>query len=123
VLERPAGDKTPDPPALVQFLESLAKVETLEIDQVYPGHGQPFSDHRAVIQRQRDRLRLRLNECVSLIETGHRTVAALLEKMYPGQLHLTGLWMLIGYLHLLQAEKRVDVEVVNGVWRYESIQE
>ena len=93
-------------------------VEALEIDRVYPGHGEPFTDHRTVIQRQRERIRQRLEECLGLIAAGDRTVAALMVKMYPKQLHLIGLWMLVGYLYLLQAEARVEVQVKDREWHY-----
>ena len=120
VLERPtSSDPSSQPPALAQFLESLAMVEALEIDQVYPGHGEPFADYRTVIRRQRERIRQRLEECLGLIAAGDRTVAVLMAKMYPKkQLHLIGLWMLVGYLYLLEAEVRVGVQVKDREWHY-----
>jgi glyoxylase-like metal-dependent hydrolase (beta-lactamase superfamily II) len=118
VLEQPANDDAANTPALAQFLDSFVAVDALEINRVYPGHGEPFTDHRAVIQRQRARIQQRLEECFSLIAAGHRTVAALMGKMYPAQPHLTGLWMLVGYLHLLESEGRLKIQVENGVWHY-----
>lgn len=121
VLEKPAGDEQDRTPALAQFLDSLRMVEALEIDRVYPGHGEPFGDHRAVIRRQRTRLEQRKQECLSLIREGERTVAALLDRMYGSQppgVHLTGLWMLAGYLKLLEAEGQVTKQLVEGVWHY-----
>ncbi len=100
VLDRP-GDAPHDRPALAYFLDSLAQVEQLDVDRVYPGHGPPFGDHRQVIQRQRARLEQRLSECLALVRAGHTTVPALLTRMYPGPPHLAGLWMLNGYLQLL----------------------
>ncbi|MEW5957467.1 MAG: MBL fold metallo-hydrolase [Chloroflexota bacterium] len=121
VVEKPPVGAAASPPALAQFLESLQRIEALDIDRVYPGHGEPFSGHRQVIQRQRERLRQRQAECLSLIAAGHRTVADLLDQMYalyPPRFHLTGLWMLIGYLDLLEAEGQVEKQQVDGVWRY-----
>jgi len=117
ILERPTADAGELPP-LAQFLESLTMVEALEIDWVYPGHGEPFGEHRAVIRSQRERIKYRVNECLGYIDSGRRTVAALMTKMYPDQLHLIALWMLVGYLDLLEAEGRVEVRVVEGVWYY-----
>lgn len=120
VLERPAEGETTTRPALAQFLDSLAMVEALEIEQVYPGHGEPFSNHRAVIQSQRQRIEQRTAECLQLIENGQRTVAALLAEMYAGQVNLAGLWMLLGYLDLLAAHGDVEVQPAAGVWYYSS---
>ncbi len=120
VLERPAEGEAATRPALAQFLDSLAMVEALEIEQVFPGHGEPFGDHRAVIQSQRRRIEQRMAECLQLIEGGHHTVAALLAEMYPGQVNLAGLWMLLGYLDLLAAQGQVEVQAGAGVWYYYS---
>lgn len=35
--------------ALVSYLDSVSRIEALELDWVLPGHGEPFSDHRRVI--------------------------------------------------------------------------
>jgi glyoxylase-like metal-dependent hydrolase (beta-lactamase superfamily II) len=118
ILERPSEDDSKEVPPLAQFLESLTMVEALDIDRVYPGHGEPFGEHRAVIRRQRERIEDRLNECLAYTDEGRRTVAALMAAMYPDQLHLIALWMLVGYLDLLEVEGRVEVRVVDGVWNY-----
>ena len=43
----PDGDKSFR--ALVSYLESVRRMEELELDWVLPGHGEPFTDHRRVI--------------------------------------------------------------------------
>jgi hypothetical protein len=37
---------------------------------------------------------------------------------YPSTFRFAGLWMLIGYLDLLQAEGAIVQETVDGVWHY-----
>lgn len=104
----PTGQKRQ--PALPVYLDSLAKVEALEIGKVYPGHGEPFHRHRDVIKKQRARIEQRKEECYRLIENGVDTAVALTNVMYqsyPSELRSAGLWMLVGYLDLLLAEKRV----------------
>jgi glyoxylase-like metal-dependent hydrolase (beta-lactamase superfamily II) len=121
IVEKPPEGQTRIP-ALPQFLESLETVEVLDIDRVYPGHGEPFGNHRTLIQNQRERIESRKNECYSLIQSGRHTPFEILEKMYahyPLQLRLPGLWMLIGYLDLLAAEGRVEVSEKKGVWWYD----
>jgi glyoxylase-like metal-dependent hydrolase (beta-lactamase superfamily II) len=124
VTEKPTRERASNLPALLQFLDSLTVVEALDIDRVYPGHGDPFTDHRQVIQGQRERITLRKAECLSLIAAGHYTVAALMDKMYglyPPQFHLPGLWMLLGYLNLLELEGRIERRTVGGVWHYRRV--
>ena len=106
IVERPLHTTTRIP-ALPQFLQSLTLVESLEIDIVYPGHGELITDHRALIQRQRERIQERKLECLHLVEAGYKTMAELVDIMYahyPPQARFSGLWMLVGYLDLLKAE-------------------
>ena len=120
MVERPA-DGAARVPSLPQFLQSLDLVEALDIDVVYPGHGEPFNAHRQVIQRQRQRIQTRTAECLQLIGAGHDTAAVLLDEMYgayPMQYRFVGLWMIVGYLDLLKADGLVEERLINGVWRY-----
>lgn len=120
IVERPlSGSRRV--PSLPRFMESLTRVESLDIDVVYPGHGRPFGDHRRLIQRQRERITHRKQECLQLLADGHETVAQLVDKMYahlPLQFRFAGLWMAIGYLDLLRAEGKIEEVVKGGVWHY-----
>ena len=48
--------------AVATMLASLEKISRLAVDQVYPGHGPPFSDFPAALQRAQSRLERYLNE-------------------------------------------------------------
>lgn len=113
IVERPFDGKTRQP-ALPRFMESLQRVAALEIDWVYPGHGAPFSEHRALIARQQARIQQRQAECLALIrDEGLDTAVDLTNRMYasyPPQFRFAGLWMLIGYLDLLQADGKINVD-------------
>ncbi len=120
IVERPLPNQ-PRQPSLPLFMESLNRCEALEIDTVYPGHGEPFQDHRQLIQKQRERIHQRKAEALSLVQQGHRTAYALVNQMYahyPPTFRFAGLWMLIGYLDLLQAEGAIVQETINGVWHF-----
>ncbi len=126
VLEKLPDNQKSRLPALAQFLESLAMVESLEVTMVYPGHGDPFSDHRAVIRQQRARLQQRQAECLGHITAGHATVAALMEKMYtldPGQFRLVGLWMLTGYMEWLKWLGEIKESFQGEVLHYEKVKD
>jgi glyoxylase-like metal-dependent hydrolase (beta-lactamase superfamily II) len=124
IVERPTRG-TKRVPTLPQFLESLALVESLEVDMVLPGHGRPFGDHRQVISRQRLRIQTRKSECLQLIAGGRSTLAELVDKMYPHlppQFRFAGLWMLVGYLDLLKATGSIEEWMENGVWHYRCLE-
>jgi glyoxylase-like metal-dependent hydrolase (beta-lactamase superfamily II) len=120
IVERPLPNK-PRQPALPLFMESLARCEQLDIDFVYPGHGEPFPNHRQLIQQQRSRILRRKENAFTLIQQGYQTAFAMMNEMYahfPPTFRFAGLWMLIGYLDLLLAENRIGVKTVDGVLEY-----
>lgn len=122
IVEAPPNGKTRQP-SLPVYLESLAKVEALVIETVYPGHGDPFHSHRDVIARQRARIHQRKEECLALVAEGVDTAVSLtntLYQHYPTGLRTAGLWMLVGYLDLLMAEGWVTA--VEGIpIRYQTV--
>ncbi len=120
IVERPSANQ-PRQPSLPIFMESLKRCEALEIETVYPGHGEPFQNHRQLIQKQRARIHQRKAEALALIQQGHHTAYALMNEMYvhyPPAFRFAGLWMLIGYLDLLHVEGKVGMEIVDRVWEY-----
>ncbi|MBX3011149.1 MAG: MBL fold metallo-hydrolase [Caldilineaceae bacterium] len=107
VVEEPLDGSEERIPGLPQFLDSLALVEELEIEWVYPGHGAPFVDHRGLIERQSNRIAQRTAQCHDLIQAEPRTFGALLTALYGGAAnadHFSALGMLVGYLDLLELE-------------------
>ncbi len=121
VVESPPEGSTERVPGLPLFMQSMDLIEGLDVELVLPGHGRPFGDHRQVILRQRERINKRKEECRQWIEAGIATPADLVEKMYvhrPVQFRFAGLWMLLGYLDLLEAEGAIELRTIGGVWHY-----
>ena len=112
IPEPPAEGQGRRTPSLPQFIESLKMVEALECDMVYPGHGEPFTDHRALIQRQRDRITARKAQCLAFIKQGMLSLGELVLAMYPHYppaYRFAGLWMTLGYLDLLAAQGEITL--------------
>ena len=124
VVEQPPDGKT-RVPSLPIFLNSLDVVEALAIDTVYPGHGELFTNHRELIHKQRTRIHQRKEEALQLVQAGQQTAYDLVNIMYasyPTQFRFAGLWMLVGYLDLLEAEGRITVsERDDGVLLYTAV--
>ncbi len=105
VIEEPNDGGNERIPGLPLFLDSLALIEALEVERVYPGHGSPFTNHRAVIERQSSRIAERTEECYALIDANNPTFGDLLAAMYPGRTTaelFPALGMLLGYIDLLE---------------------
>ncbi|MEZ4865521.1 MAG: MBL fold metallo-hydrolase [Caldilineaceae bacterium] len=121
VIEEPLDGSDERIPGLPQFLDSLALVEALEIDWVFPGHGEPFQDHRALIERQSVRIAQRTEQCYELIQAGHHTFIALLDAMYgakPNADRFSAMGMLVGYLDLLLGDGLIKSRNEQGVLHY-----
>jgi len=111
-------------PALPQFLQSLALVEQFDVDKVYPGHGRPFSNLHELIRRQRTRIEERKTECLTYIRQGRHKIPDLLDIMYahyPVHYRTVGLWMVVGYLDLLQADGLIREQTIDGIWHYVAV--
>lgn len=126
VLEFPLTGKSGDEKnvreaSLPRMFDSFDRVYDLPIEQVYPGHGAPFTDHRGLIDRQRARIEMRKAKCLALIGEGKHQVGEMLDVMYshhPEPARFTGLSMLIGYLDLLLEDGSIREVIVEGKRRY-----
>lgn len=111
ILDPPQGDGMERPRSLVKYLESLAKIEKLDVDIIYPGHGQPFSSHRDII---RDRYEFHRQRKETIYAAARRNrgyyIYDLAVELFPElsavQMPLA-LFEIVGHLDLLEAEGRI----------------
>jgi glyoxylase-like metal-dependent hydrolase (beta-lactamase superfamily II) len=68
---------------LAAYLDSIARTRALELDLVLPGHGPPFADHRAVIDRLVSFYGKRQERIRALLAAGPRTPWALARELFP----------------------------------------
>ena len=110
---------------LGDMLQAFQRFSRMEIRMVYPGHGQAFSGHAALIDSQVERIHLRIEECLNRIAAGTRTLPGLVAKMYsylPAGEQLGGLQMLLGYLDVLQDTGRIRESEENGITVFQAVQ-
>jgi glyoxylase-like metal-dependent hydrolase (beta-lactamase superfamily II) len=118
LITRPRDGTTGRPQALVQYLESLTATREMDVELVLPGHGDPVTDHRALID-QRFALHRRRAEKVHrlLVErprSAYEIAQALWGNIAVTQAYLT-LSEVLGHLDLLANEGRVHEEEREGV--------
>ena len=121
VIERDLNNPAQRIRGLPIHLDSLARLEALEIESAYPGHGKVITDHRQLIAKQIERIHFRKEQCFDLIKEGRQTLSQMTEIMYshyPPEARFTGLSMILGYVDLLSAENRITCREVAGVWHY-----
>jgi glyoxylase-like metal-dependent hydrolase (beta-lactamase superfamily II) len=123
LITRPLDGSDEPTQALVSYIESLRKTRELQAEIVLPGHGDPITDHVALIDERLQKTERRKQKIFGLVRerplTGHEIAQELWGNVAVTQAFLT-LSEVIGHLDLLENEGLVR-EVVDGeVVRYEA---
>ena len=109
------------PRALVMYIESLQRTRAMDVELVLPGHGEPITDHRSLID---ERMRLherRAEKIYRLIAAQPRTAHEIAQEMWGNvavtQAYLT-LSEVLGHVDLLLDAGRVTETESDGVTRF-----
>jgi glyoxylase-like metal-dependent hydrolase (beta-lactamase superfamily II) len=106
------------PQALISYLESMRRTREMPLELVLPGHGDPISDHRELID-SRLRLHERRAERIHGLLAERPCNAHEVARMLWGDLALVQAYLtlseVLGHIDLLIAEGRASEETVNGV--------
>jgi glyoxylase-like metal-dependent hydrolase (beta-lactamase superfamily II) len=112
------------PQALVNYMESLRRTREMDIDLVLPGHGDPVTDHRTLIDQRFELHARRAEKIYGLIEersrSAHELALALWGNIAVTQAYLT-LSEVLGHTDLLVNDGRVREVEDGGVVRFEVV--
>jgi glyoxylase-like metal-dependent hydrolase (beta-lactamase superfamily II) len=124
LITRPLDGSGERTQALVTYLESLRKTRELPAEIVLPGHGEPITDHVALIDERFAHSRRRAEKIYELIaerpRTGHELAQELWGDVAVTQAFLT-LSEVIGHVDLLINEGRAREVGENGVIKFEAV--
>jgi glyoxylase-like metal-dependent hydrolase (beta-lactamase superfamily II) len=124
LITRPLDGSGERTQALVTYLESLRKTRELPAEIVLPGHGEPITDHVALIDERFAHSRQRAEKIHELIaerpRTGHELAQELWGDVAVTQAFLT-LSEVIGHVDLLINEGRAREARENGVIKFEAV--
>ena len=103
---------------LAEFLESLERLAELEVDLIFPGHGEPFSGHRNWISETIGHHRERCDEIFELVRRAPRTAHSMVPELWPKTLspinHHFAIFELLAHLEYMQRQGRVKHRPSNG---------
>jgi glyoxylase-like metal-dependent hydrolase (beta-lactamase superfamily II) len=112
------------PQALVTYLESLRRTRELPAEIVLSGHGEPITDHVALIDERFEFHRRRADKLYTLIEerpsTGYELAQAIFGDIAVTQAYLT-LSEVLGHVDLLLNDGRVREVERDGVAYFEAV--
>ena len=105
LMTRPTDGSGERPPALVTYIESMRRTREMDVSMVLPGHGDPVTDHRALIDERLSMHERRARKIHRLIaerpRTAHELAQALWGNIAVTQAYLT-LSEVLGHVDLLK---------------------
>jgi glyoxylase-like metal-dependent hydrolase (beta-lactamase superfamily II) len=124
LLTRPRDGSTERPRALMTYLESLRATREMEVDLVLPGHGDPITDHRALIDERFRMHRRRAEKLHGLIAEKPRSIYELAQILW-GNIAVTQAYLtlseVLGHTDILLDQGRVAEVEDGGVVRFEAV--
>jgi glyoxylase-like metal-dependent hydrolase (beta-lactamase superfamily II) len=118
LITRPTDGSSERPQALVAYLHSLEQTRAMDVDLVLPGHGDPISDHRTLIDQRFDLHRRRAEKIHRLIAEGPRTAHEIAQALW-GNIAVTQAYLtlseVLGHVDLLTNDGRVREVDRDGV--------
>ena len=122
LITRPRDGSSGRPQALIQYLESLAATREMDVDLVLPGHGDPITDHRQLIDQRFVLHRRRADKILRLIQERPRSAYQLAQALW-GNIAVTQAYLtlseVLGHVDLLRNERRVREVDREGVSVFE----
>jgi glyoxylase-like metal-dependent hydrolase (beta-lactamase superfamily II) len=99
----------PDAGSLVAYLDSLRRLQGLDLELICPGHGAWVTDPAATLERYVEHRMMRERRLAAALERGERSRAALLAEVWddvPEQLRPAAALVMQAHLDKLEAEGR-----------------
>ena len=125
LISRPLDGSAERPRALMTYIESLRRTRELPAEIVLPGHGEPITDHRALIDERFELHRRRAEKIHGLISERPRSAYEIAQELW-GNVAVTQAFLtlseVLGHVDLLEEEGRVR-EVEDGAMvRFQSVE-
>ena len=123
LLTRPRNGASERPQALVSYLESLRATRAMDVDIVLPGHGNPVTDHRRLIDQRFELHRRRAEKIHDLIVERPRNAYEIAQALW-GNIAVTQAYLtlseVLGHVDLLLNDGRVREREIAGVISYDA---
>jgi len=125
LISRPLDGSEERPHALMIYIDSLRKTRELPARILLPGHGEPITDHRALIDERFALHRKRAEKIHGLVSERPRTAYEIAQELW-GNVAVTQAFLtlseVLGHMDLLADEGRVR-EIGDGeLIRFEAVQ-
>jgi glyoxylase-like metal-dependent hydrolase (beta-lactamase superfamily II) len=124
LISRPLDGSEERPRALMTYIESLRRTRELPARILLPGHGDPITDHRTLIDERFDHHERRAKKILGLISERPRTAYEIAQELW-GNVAVTQAFLtlseVLGHVDLLEEEGRVREVEAGDVVRFEAV--
>jgi glyoxylase-like metal-dependent hydrolase (beta-lactamase superfamily II) len=124
LITRPVDGSNDRPQALVSYLRSLEATREMDVELVLPGHGDPITDHRALIDQRFTLHRRRAEKIHQLVAEGPRTAYEIAQALW-GNIAVTQAYLtlseVLGHLDVLVNDGRVREAARNELSVFEAV--
>jgi glyoxylase-like metal-dependent hydrolase (beta-lactamase superfamily II) len=123
LISRPPDGSSERPQALVTYMRSLEATRAMDLDLVLPGHGDPITDHRALIDERFALHRRRAEKILRLIQEQPRSAYEIAQALW-GNIAVTQAYLtlseVLGHVDLLTNDGRVSEAQRDGTSVFEA---
>ena len=123
LITRPPEGSDERPQALVTYLDSLRKTREMDVELVLPGHGDPVTDHRGLIDERFALHRRRADKIHRLVAERPRTAYEIAQALW-GNIAVTQAYLtlseVLGHVDLLLNDGRVREIKRDGLSLFEA---
>ncbi len=112
--------------SLVTYIESLGRSRAMDLELVLPGHGDPFTDHRRLIDELNRFHQTRQHHVLKALRAGAATVYDLARQLFPNREHIElflSISEMVGHLEVLEEEEKITQMLEGGRFYYRINQE
>ena len=124
LITRPRDGAQERPHALVAYLDSLRATQEMDVELILPGHGEPITDHRSLIDERLALHRRRADKLHRLIREQPRSAYALAQALW-GNIAVTQAYLtlseVLGHVDLLVGAGRVRERERDGLSVFEAV--
>jgi glyoxylase-like metal-dependent hydrolase (beta-lactamase superfamily II) len=121
-LINPSREKG-EPPntSLKHYLNSIRKIDGLEVSLVLPGHGESIDDFKGLLEKILRHHEVRLELVLSILSQGEKTAYEISRALFPHTKSFEaflGVSEVLGHLSILLEEEKVSLRSRNGIDYY-----
>ncbi|MEM2925567.1 MAG: MBL fold metallo-hydrolase [Methanocellales archaeon] len=112
---------TPEDGGLLDYLKSLQKLQGLDLEVIYPGHGEAIEHHRELILKTFVHHEIRKNQVLKAIASRPRSIFEISKAIFgelPISEILLGVREIAGHLEILELENKVETIQRNNIKYY-----